>query len=54
MCFFKRGLWVAVLQTLRDLHEIDKAKFHTSCVPPKEIKPFIVNQKEEEVLEGSS
>ena len=37
-----------------DLHEMDKAKFQTSCVPPKETKHFRVNEEEEEALKGSS
>lgn len=37
-----------------DLHEMGKAKFHTSCVPSKETKPSTVDEEEEEVLKGSS
>lgn len=33
-----------------DVHEMGKAVFHTSCVPPKEAKPFAVSEEEEEVL----
>lgn len=28
-----------------DFYEMDKAKFQTSCVPPKETKPFTVSEE---------
>lgn len=53
--FFQEGIMgCSFTNHTGDLHEMLTAKFHTSCMPPKETKPFTMNEEEEEVLKGSS